>query len=104
MFLYSVSTQDELVFADELAELASGSNNSLDKMIFTLTKSSEWKPTSNYRNVELRTGRMMKPFLDAAPTDSTFYLCGPPAMIDDAVSHLETNGVPSSSIRCEKWW
>jgi ferredoxin-NADP reductase len=36
----------------------------------------------------------MKPFRDAAPTDSNFYLCGPPAMLDDAVSHLETNGVP----------
>jgi NAD(P)H-flavin reductase len=46
--------------------------------------------------VELRTGRIMKPFRDAAPTDSNFYLylCGPPAMLDDAVSHLETNGVP----------
>jgi ferredoxin-NADP reductase len=106
MFLYSVSTPDELVFADELSELISTGTkkNELDKMTFSLTQSSEWRTPSKYPNVELTTGRVLKPFLDEASKDSTFYMCGPPAMLDDAVSHLEARGIPSSNIRYEKWW
>ena len=74
LFLYSVSTQEELVFAEELAKLVSKSDNPLDKMIFTLTKQSSWKPTS-YQKVELTTGRILSSLLDAAPTDSIYFTC-----------------------------
>jgi ferredoxin-NADP reductase len=105
LFVYSVSTQEELVFADELSELHNKFSTSLDKMVFALTKSSEWKDTTNkHPNVELKTGRIMKQFLDEAPENSIFYVCGPPSMIDDSITHLENKGIPSSNIRYEKWW
>jgi ferredoxin-NADP reductase len=74
--------------------------------VFALTKSSEWKEdaTSKHPNVELKTGRIMKQFLDEAPEDSIFYICGPQSMIDDSITHLENKGIPSSNIRYEKWW
>jgi len=104
MFLYSVSTQDELVFSDELDLLASETNKSLDRMVFTLTQSSTWEPKTNYKSAELKTGRLMKTFLDSAPRDSIFYICGPPTMLDQAVEHLKTTGISPDSIQYEKWW
>lgn len=119
-FLYTVSNPSELVFANELAELAAtlgkSSNHPADRMVFAITQTSEWSnddgipmkhkyPPTSSSSVELKTGRVMKPFLDEAPKESIFYLCGPPGMMDDAVSHLTTvNGVDPANIHYEKWW
>jgi ferredoxin-NADP reductase len=108
-FLYTVSEQSELVFADELAELSTlgKSSNPGDRMVFALTQTSKWNyaSTEYLQRVELKTGRVMKSFLDEAPKESIFYLCGPPGMLDDAVSHLTVvRGVDPANIQYEKWW
>lgn len=119
MFLYSVSTQDEFVFGRELIQLFHSQQQQKDgghdsRMICTLTKGREWASTVDFdvgndkvgkKQVEFRVGRYLNEIMDAAPKDSIFYICGPPAMNDAAVSYLEQEkGVPSASIRYEKWW
>ena len=105
-FLYSVPTQDELVFGDELLELVSKDTDGLDKLTLSLTKQSEWEnlETEDHPNVEFKTGRLLQSFLDNAPIDAVFYLCGPPAMLDDSVDQLVKRGIASSDIQCERWW
>ena len=105
-FLYSVPTQDELVFGDELLELVSKDTDGLDKLTLSLTKQSEWEnlETKDHPNVEFKTGRLLQSFLDNAPIDAVFYLCGPPAMLDDSVDQLVKRGIASSDIQCERWW
>ena len=34
----------------------------------------------------------------------TAFVCGPPAMADAAIAHLEGAGVPRARIKCERWW
>ena len=113
-FLYMASEQSELVFADELVELATlKSRNPGDCMVFVQTKASKWYNNSDDgghkvypQRVELKTGRQaMKPFLDEASIQSIFYICGPPGMLDDAVAHLtNVRGVDPANIQYEKWW
>lgn len=123
VFLYSVSTQDELVFGDEIVNL--DIDAALDKLVFTMTKSSdnEWKgpivaAAKATQNLELKTGRIMKEFLDEVPvpgdgddnrrpssSSSQYYICGPPNMLDDAISYLESNkGIHKGQLHYEKWW
>ena len=109
-FLYSVSTAEELVFGDDLIELSKpGSKSGLDTMIFTLTKADEkWDDAldndSRTAHVERRYGRQLKDFLSIAPKDAVYYVCGPPAMIDEAVELLKNKDIPDDSIKYEKWW
>lgn len=117
LFLYSVSTPDELVFGKELVKLSrpgsSRPSEGLDRMIFTLTRTNDGSSWDNSeeaygsdaaRHMERRTGRQMMEILEQAPKDAVFYICGPPSMIDEAVLHLEQKGVPSERIKFEKWW
>jgi ferredoxin-NADP reductase len=105
-FLYSVTTQDELVFGDELLELVAKDTDGLDRLTLSLTKQSEWEniETKDHPNVEFKTGRLVQSFLDNAPKDAVFYLCGPPAMLDNSVDQLVKRGIASSDIQCERWW
>jgi propane monooxygenase reductase subunit len=113
-FFYSVSTEDELVFIDELTELAK-TNNSHEKsgknheLILTLTQQEEWrnlerKSILESLGVECRTGRWMKEFLQQADPTSHFYLCGPPAMLDTGVDLLQNRNIDKKHIHFEKWW
>lgn len=132
MFLYSASTIEELVFADELAQIGSKKGN--DRMVFTITESIEEvhdfankTSTSSaasttrstivdgcdatklsgpkFVHVDQRKGQILIEFLDEAPEDAIYYLCGPTSMIDDAVQHLSiTRKIPLERIKYEKWW
>lgn len=120
-FYYSASTQDELVFWEELVQLheeqQEADPESKNRMVFSLTKSESWdysflSASSSQAStredtdtgIELRHGRYMLEFLEAAPKDGIFYICGPPKMNDEAVAFLEATGVPTSNVQCEKWW
>ncbi len=110
MFLYTASSTTELVFGNELAELSrKGSQLGHDKMLFALTKSKEDSFRSRNNDipshVECRTGRMLTKFLNDAPDNANYYICGPPSMIDDAVHHLiGVREIPEERIYYEKWW
>jgi len=100
-FLYLVPNEEELVFAEELVDLASFKG---DQVVLSLTQQDEWKEPLN--GVECATGRqVMQRFLqDNTSNDSIYYICGPPSMLDEAIGVLEQKGVPSTNIVYEKWW
>ena len=126
MFLYTASSMAELVFGSELAELSQqGSEIGCDKMVFACTgetsqsKSYPSTASSAAKNkeswvldggdvpshIERRTGRILTEFLNEAPQNANFYICGPPSMIDDAVHHLtQVRMIPQEQINFEKWW
>jgi ferredoxin-NADP reductase len=114
---YSASTQEEMVFADELIDLVNtyGTQAHGNRLVLALTQQTAWKHTSTSRRsnaeqtteglIEYRTGRQLINFLSEQAGDSVYYLCGPPAMMDDAVRILvEDRGVPETDINYEKWW
>ncbi|CAB9529715.1 Oxidoreductase NAD-binding domain-containing protein 1 [Seminavis robusta] len=113
-FLYSVSTEEELVFGDELVQtllLAHNTNSShknRHSLCFSLTQQTAWKDSSKQdlesKGVQCRTGRFMKEFLTEADDTSAFYLCGPPAMLDEGVDLLRKRGIADTNIHFERWW
>jgi ferredoxin-NADP reductase len=115
-FLYTVSTEDELVYGDELGTLSSPYRRH-DQMVFALTKADQWddkgSTATDFPHIERRNGRVLKNFLDdsllqgresGAGATPVYYICGPRSMIDDAVSHLKSKNVSDDLIRYEKWW
>ena len=119
---YSVSNQDELLFSEEIINLA---KQNRDQVSFTLTQQSKWmtcRSTSHlHKNdddddksdnflIQYQTGRRLREYLVSTRNDSNFhnaiyYLCGPPNMIDDAISILKYElNVPTTRIQYEKWW
>lgn len=111
-FLYSVSTEEELVFRDILVEEATNAKNlstAAQQLTITLTQQKAWtlqlKQDLESRGIRCRTGRCMKEFLAAADSAASFYLCGPPAMIDEGIDILQQQrGIPPDQIHYEKWW
>ena len=110
-FLYSVSTEEELVFGDELIKIfqnSRSSNSSLhDQLIFTLTQQDSWKNEATVMandGVDRRIGRQLEPFLQAAPLEADVYVCGPPKLLDASIALLESRNIPLENIKCERWW
>jgi ferredoxin-NADP reductase len=111
-FFYSVSTEEELVFRDELVEttrqLAAIQEKQKHSLILTLTRQAEW--TTSQRNllesnhVQCRTERYLQEFLSNASATSVFYLCGPPAMLQEGVHLLKQRGIDHANIHFEQWW
>jgi ferredoxin-NADP reductase len=118
--LYSASTQEEMVFADELINLVKmhGQEARGDRLVLTLTQQTAWKHTRMEQQedrardsgntseglIAYRSGRQLSKFLSEQAADSVYYLCGPPAMMDDAARILRDRGVPSTDVNYEKWW
>lgn len=104
---YSVSTEKELVFREELRALAPQHGH----MVWTLTSpDAVWTTTTETSsNIELCTGRRLRDFLCnvskmTSHNESHYYLCGPPSLTDEAILILESFQVPAERIHYEKWW
>ena len=94
--LYSARTPSELLFRQQLEEIAA--RNVRIRCRFTVTRPST-EPWSG------RTGRIDAAMLAEAEIDlgALFYLSGPPAMVEDMAHLLEERGVPASRIKHETW-
>ena len=95
--IYSVSTSSEILFRQELEEIAR--RNPAISLVFTITRpgSERW---------DGHTGRIDDDLLHAARVspDSLFFICGPPDMIRDIIGMLVKLGAPGSRIKYEQWW
>jgi ferredoxin-NADP reductase len=100
-FLYLVANEEELVFVEELMELAFLKN---DRLVVSLTRQNEWNKL--LKGVECVTGRQaLHSFLrDKTPSNAIYYMCGPPSMLDDGLYMLQQKGISSERIVYEKWW
>ena len=101
-FLYSVPTQDDLVFFDSLKQLLRPD----DALTLTLTQSSQWESPGSESNIHYQLGRGLAQFLTStSKEDNTiYYICGPPPMQDEAISILHQHGVSEDGLVYEKWW
>ena len=95
--VYSASSPDELLFRRELESIAA--RNDRIRCVFTVTRAvpETW---------DGRTGRIDAELLRAEgiDLDALFFVCGPPAMIQDVTAILAGLGVPGSRVRYEQWW
>ena len=95
--LYSASSPSELLFRQELQELAA--RKPRFRCVFTVTRpqSEEW---------DERVGRIDRGLLqEHRPAhDCLYYLCGPPPLQDGLSGVLTSLGVNPSHIKAERWW
>ena len=111
-FFYSVRTEDEVVFRNELTELLRPN----DTLTITLTQSSDWKSPGVESNIRYQVGRGLTDFLMSVREsnntkhikycwkDAIYYICGPPSMQEDALTTLQEAGVPNHRLLYERWW
>ena len=95
--LYSASSTDELLFRRELESIAA--NSPRIRCVFTVTRPAR-------QTWDGRTGRIDAEMLrtEGIDLDALFFICGPPAMIQDVAAMLAAFGVPESRVRYEQWW
>ena len=95
--IYSVSTPSEILFRQELEDIAR--RNPAVNLVFTITRSSEeeWGGHTDRIDDELLKQARVSP-------DALFFICGPPDMIRDVIGMLVRLGAPGSRIRYEQWW
>ncbi len=100
-FLYLVPNEDEIVFVEEIVNLASING---DQVVASLTQQDDWM--NPLPGVECLTGRkVMSTFLQRKCSDrAIYYICGPPSMLDEAIDLLEEQGVSRTNVIYEKWW
>jgi len=97
--IVSFSTTEEIVFYDELQEIAARHKNI--KIIYTVTKSEAsqepWNGEAGRISVEL-IKKYAPEFLN-----SVFYISGPPAMVDAMLVMVKDMGVPDAQVKKEKF-
>ncbi len=95
--IYSVSTSSEILFRQELEEIAR--RNPAISLVFTITR-------PGFERWDGHTGRIDDDLLHAprVSPDSLFFICGPPDMIRDVIGMLVKLGAPGSRIKYEQWW
>ncbi len=95
--IYSASTPSEILFREELVDIAR--RNPDVRLAFTITHPEREKWDG-------RTGRIDAELIRTSQVslESLFFICGPPDMIRDMISMLISMGVPGSRIKYEQWW
>jgi ferredoxin-NADP reductase len=95
--LYSARTSEQVIYGDELAELAK--KNGLT-VAYTLTRSqpADWKGYT--RRID---DAMLKEVSGPLGRQALAYVCGPTALVEVAADGLERVGLPGDRIRTERF-
>ncbi|MXY21154.1 MAG: FAD-dependent oxidoreductase [Dehalococcoidia bacterium] len=95
--IYSVSTPSEILFRQDLEDIAR--RNPLFRPVFTITRPEvqEWNGHTGRIDDDMLRSECVNP-------DSLFFICGPPDMIRDVIGMLVRLGAPGSHIKYEQWW
>jgi ferredoxin-NADP reductase len=96
--LYSSRTPDDIIYADELRELASRSDGL--EVIHTLTRSQPAGWTGYTRRIDDEMLREVRRPLGDAPL---VFICGPTPLVEGAANGLVRIGVPPLRIRTERF-
>ncbi len=94
--VYSMTEPAEYLFRSELEALAA--SHAHLRLVPTVTQRADgWSG---------RTGRMDRALLESLQFSpaTLFYLCGPPAMVDEQATVLEGMHIPPERLIYEKWW
>lgn len=89
--LYSVKTEKDIIFEDELNELNKKENFTF---IPTITRDENWQ---NHK------GRIDKEFLKENINNELFYICGPPGFVNSMSDLLQELGVEKNKIKTERF-
>lgn len=98
--IYSISTPDEYLFAEELKAMEQANSNFHCSVTVTRTT----------QHQERFSGRINTEMLQAIdlPMNASYYLCGPPQMVDNVVVQLNALhaelGINESNIHYDRWW
>ncbi len=96
LLLYGNRKESSIVFREELAEIEAGQHPRL-KVVHMLSRPDEdWTGEGGYINRE-----KIERFVGTDLSGKTFYVCGPAAMLEAAVSNLKTLGAKDDQIRTE---
>lgn len=90
--LYSSKTEEYIIYRKELEEFA----NSCMRVVHTITRDPDYPGHK---------GRINKDMIKevAHGMEKTFFLCGPPKMVEAVVEELQELGVPNNRIKMEKF-
>lgn len=95
--LYSVAVAEEVLFADELAQM----NRERDKtrVLITVTQpqGTKWSGLTGRIDAD----KLAKAGLNA---DTVYFICGPGEMVDNTAQMLLDLGIPERNVVFEKWW
>jgi len=93
--VYSVCSQREVLFAEELEDLAAAPN--IDVTLTVTREAEDWRG---------HTGRISHRLLESLelPRGALYYFCGSPEFIDDMAKLLAEWGIPEQQLKYEKWW
>ena len=94
--VYSAATPSELLFREQLELIAS--RKSRFRYLLTVTRLADETWNGHIGRIDAA----MLAEAHVGPRDQ-FYICGPPAMIQDMVTLLAETGVPASRIQYEGW-
>jgi len=97
ILLYSASTPSELAFRQELEAMAS--RNPRIRCIFTVTRPNDEPWNGHLGRIDLA---LLKQCVSRQ--DPWYFVCGPPAMLEDIPPLLLELGVDQTRIRMERWW
>ena len=96
--LYSSRTFDDIVYREELDELAAADPRL--RIIQTLTRSQPLGWTGYARRIDRA---MLAEAITAAGADPLVYICGPTLLVEAAANGLVELGVPPSRVRTERF-
>jgi ferredoxin-NADP reductase len=98
--IYSITTPEEFLFEKELRDLEKTSPSF--RCIVTVSRAA--------RHKEKYSGRINATILQSTnlPSGATYYLCGPPQMVDDIAALLDDLrhdlGINETNIHYDRWW
>ena len=94
--LYGNRAEEDIIFRKELEEMQQKNRNL--KVVFTLDQASQnWKGYTGIINAKMVKNEIPN------YAETTFYTCGPPAMVEAIGNLLKELGVPESRIKREKF-
>ena len=95
--LYSVRTQDDVIFRDELDRLAAGGNR---QVIYTLTRGQPDGWTGYRRRIDLE---MLNAVIGPPTKDGIAYVCGPTSLVENVATALVQMGFAADRVRTERF-
>ncbi len=97
ILLYGNETEEDIVFKEQFEEMQKQNENL--KVVHTISKpSKEWKGYTGYINKDM----VKKEIPDY--TERTFYICGPPKMVEAMENLLKELKIPQNQIKKENFY
>ena len=95
VLLYANKTQDQIVFREELDQIAKGDRPDLEVVHVLSHPKEKWTGETGYMD-----GDMVQKYCGNLD-NKTFYICGPPKMAESLIAALRQRGVEQKRIRQE---